>query len=144
MSSTARLLCLSGKPTKYNENVFNHRCPRGQTSSLFCRSIWQSVYLSVCPSIYLSLFLSIYLSISLSVCLAFFSLFFASFACCCSRFFFIFPFVFPPHPVKVDSLEHISICHLPLKIDQHFDGLNVKRLLESADSHGPDNACGVI
>lgn len=96
-----------------------------------------SCSLSVRLSAHLSLFLSIYLSISVSDCLAFFALFFACFACRCSRFFFIFPFVSPQHPVKVDSLEHISICHLPLKIDQHFDGLNVKRLLESADSHGP-------
>lgn len=104
-----------------------------------------SVYLAVCLAVCLTLCLSIYLSvcpyfclpISLSVCLALFSLFFACFACRCSRFFFIFPFVFPPSPVKVDSLKHISIYHLPLRIDQHFDGLNVKRLLESTESHGP-------
>lgn len=90
--------------------------------------------LSDCLSIYLFHCLSISLSLCLSLCLSVWHSFLCSSlvlhvaAVDFSLFFHLFLLV----PCQSRLVK--THFHLPLKIDQHFDGLNVKRLLESTDS----------
>lgn len=108
-------------------------------------SVCLSLCLPVCLPIYLSISLSVYISVYFSVCLPGILFSVLCFFCMLLQSIFLyFSICFSSAPCQSRLVR--THFHLPfaLKIDQHFDGLNVKRLLESTDSHGPDNACGVI
>lgn len=99
-------------------------------------SVYLAVCLTVCLSIYFTVCLSLSLSVYLSVCLS--GILFSVLRLFCmslQSIFLYFSICFSSVPCQSRLVK--THFHLPLKIDQHFDGLNVKRLLESTDSHGP-------